>query len=199
MLPTETNIHGSQSTFCRSSCSFFSMASSCDTFSSRWPGESLQQRAAVTLCQKRSHDDDFMISPFLIRTNNRISWKIKCMNITQKRQGVPASQPSNQQKPAVERKSFPFLSNEVCELFNLLDCSRRHLSLWQPRSSTLCPSCLLMKLVILTHQFTVIATSDEQSRSERAQSSHDAFRLTAAVHNKYTPRSEAKVASQQWI
>lgn len=40
----EENIHESQGTFCRSSCSFFSMASSCDTFSSRFPGESLQPR-----------------------------------------------------------------------------------------------------------------------------------------------------------
>ncbi len=50
---TETNTHESQSTFCRSSCSFLNMASSCDTFSSRWPGESLQQREAVTLRQKQ--------------------------------------------------------------------------------------------------------------------------------------------------
>lgn len=117
------------------------------------------------------------------------------MNITQ---SVRVFQhPSHQINKSLQWKSFPFLSNQMCELFNLLDCSRRHLSLSQPRSSTLCPSCLLMKLVMLTHQFTVIATSDEQSRSERAQSSHDAFRLTAAVHNKYTPRSEAKAASQQ--
>lgn len=33
-------------TFCRSSCSFLSMASSCNTFSSRWPGESLQHRCS---------------------------------------------------------------------------------------------------------------------------------------------------------
>lgn len=118
MLPTEKNIHGSQSTFCRSSCSFFSMASSCDTFSSRWPGESLQQRAAVTLCQKRSHDDDFMISPFLIRTNNRISWKNKCMNITQ---SVGVFQlPSHQINKSLQWKEKVFPSSRTkCVNFSI--------------------------------------------------------------------------------
>lgn len=56
ILLQRKNTHESQSTFCRSSCSFLSMASSCDTFSSRWPGESLQQRGAVTLRQKQSQN-----------------------------------------------------------------------------------------------------------------------------------------------
>lgn len=69
---TEKNIHKSQSTFCRSSCSFLSMASSCDTFSSRWPGESLQQRDAVTLRQKQ----------ITVTVCNRKThkWKPKCQN-----------------------------------------------------------------------------------------------------------------------
>lgn len=62
----EENIHESQGTFCRSSCSFFSMASSCDTFSSRFPGESLQPRHT----HKRS-DTIAVFSPFQIETSKR--------------------------------------------------------------------------------------------------------------------------------
>lgn len=49
------------------------MASSCDTFSSRWPGESLQQREAVTLRQKQSQN-------FTVCNRKMHKWKPKYQN-----------------------------------------------------------------------------------------------------------------------
>lgn len=59
-------------------------------------------------------------------------------------------------------------------------------------------AAVLIKPVILRDQFTVIAVADEQTYSEGVQSSHDAFRLTAVIHNDYALQSEAGAFSFWW-
>lgn len=49
-----------------------------------------------------------------------------------------------------------------------------------------------MKPAILRDQFTVIATADTQTHSERVRSSHDAFRLAAVIHNDAAQQSGAQ-------
>lgn len=162
---TEKNIHECQSTFCRSSCSFLSMASSCDTFSSRWPGESLQQREAVTLRQKQSQN-------FTVCNRKMHKWKPKYQN------GL-VSRSTNQQDKCIQWYLLRFIKRVFSSV--LLEHSPSSHTEWtfqfawlavepsvtvaasELKTSSLLP---LMKPLILRDQFTVIATPDKQTHSE---------------------------------